>query len=226
MTIAVHGIGWLTKEGYGCIRSELRHDYEIGEGTHTLPRKDIFSHPFKNFGRLDTLSKMTAFGVSLALQDAGIEYTPIRKQNIGIVGTNAEGSLRSDIEYFKDYLEGGRTLSRGNLFIYTLPSSPLGEAAIHFGLMGPVLYAVRESGPLAAVLDLASEMLLADEAPVMLAGKAEADEAMFFVLGRGPRDAQTALCDVTEARAFVEAETGPGVAGLVLKLSQVAARKA
>ncbi len=138
MSISVHGIGWLTKEGYGCIRSELRHAYEVGEGAHTLPKRDIFSHPFKNFGRLDTISKMTAYAVSLALQDAGIEYSPIGKQDIGIVGTNAEGSLRSDIEYFRDYLEGGRTLSRGNLFIYTLPSSPIGEAAIHFGFLGPV----------------------------------------------------------------------------------------
>ena len=74
MTISVHGIGWLTKEGYGCIRSGLQHAYETGEGARTLPTRDIFSHPFKNFGRLDTISKMTVFGVSLALQDAGIEW--------------------------------------------------------------------------------------------------------------------------------------------------------
>jgi len=132
MTISVRGIGWLTKEGYGCVRSELRQAYELGEGAHTLVKRDIFSHPFKNFARLDAISRMTAYAVSLALQDGGIEYSPIRKQDIGIVGTSAEGSLRSDIEYFRDYLESGRTLSRGNLFIYTLPSSPLGEAAIHF----------------------------------------------------------------------------------------------
>ena len=67
-----------------------------------------------------------------------------------------EGSLQSDLEYFRDYLEGGRTLSRGNLFIYTLPSSPLGEAAIHFGLLGPLLYAASEGNALTAVLDTRS----------------------------------------------------------------------
>ena len=178
MTISVHGIGWLTKEGYGCIRSGLQRAYETGEGARTLPNRDIFSHPFKNFGRLDTISRMTVFGVSLALQDAGIEYSPMEKQDIGIVGTNAEGSLRSDIGYFQDYLESGRTLSRGNLFIYTLPSSPIGEAAIHFGFLGPVLYAAGENSALSIVLDIANEMVLAGEAPVMLAGKAEADEAL------------------------------------------------
>ncbi|HSQ77319.1 MAG TPA: hypothetical protein VLN91_00360, partial [Nitrospirota bacterium] len=72
MTIAVRGIGWVTQEGYGCVRSGLLHRYEIREGVHTLPGKDIFSHPFKNFGRLDTISKMTAYAVSLALRDAGV----------------------------------------------------------------------------------------------------------------------------------------------------------
>lgn len=223
MKIMVRGIGWLTREGYGCVRSELRHAYETDEGVHALPKKDIFSHPFKNFGRLDTISRMTAYAVSLALQDAGIEYSPLRRQDIGIVGTNAEGSLQSDKEYFRDYLEGGRTLSRGNLFIYTLPSSPIGEAAIHFGLLGPVVYAASESNALTSVLDMAADMLLADEAPVMLVGKAEADEAVFFVLERDPGQDRPALCALAAARAFVE--TNPGVAGLVQKFSSIAARK-
>ena len=224
MTISVLGIGWLTKEGYGCIRSELRHAYDEGEGAHTLPKKDIFSHPFKNFGRLDTISRMTAFAVSLALQDAGIEYSPLQKQDIGIVGTNAEGSLQSDKEYFRDYLEGGRTLSRGNLFIYTLPSSPIGEAAIHFGLLGPLIYASSEGNALTAVLDMAADMLLANEAPVMLVGKAEADEAVFFVLERDPGQDRSPLSDMAAARILVEAN--PDVPGLVQKIIGLAPRKA
>jgi 3-oxoacyl-[acyl-carrier-protein] synthase II len=219
----VRGIGWLTPEGYGCIRSELRHCYEEGEGVQTLPKKDIFSHPFKNFGRLDTISRMTAYAVSLALQDAGIEYSPLQKQNIGIVGTNAEGSLQSDKEYFRDYLECGRTLSRGNLFIYTLPSSPIGEAAIHFGLLGPVVYAASENNALAAVLDSAREMILAEEAPVMLVGAAEADEALYFVIARASGPDQSVLCDLEAARSLVE--TNPGVPGLVRKFIGIAARK-
>ena len=223
MTISVRGIGWLTQEGCGCIRSELRHEYETGEGAHTLTKKNIFSHPFKNFGRLDMMSKMTAYGVSLALQDGGIEYSPLRKQDIGIVGTNAEGSLQSDIVYFRDYLAGGRTLSRGNLFIYTLPSSPLGEAAIHFGLLGPVAYVAKENHALTAVLDMAEEMILANEAPAMLAGTSEAEEAIFFVLARDQGGNQPVLCDLEEARAQVE--TSPDLSGLIQKFLRMAERK-
>jgi 3-oxoacyl-[acyl-carrier-protein] synthase II len=223
MSTFVYGIGWLTKEGYGCIRSGLRHAYELGEGVHTLPKRDIFSHPFKNFGRLDTISKMTGFAVSLALQDAGIEYSPTDKQDIGIVGTNSEGSLQSDIEYFRDYLAGGRTLSRGNLFIYTLPSSPLGEAAIHFGLLGPVAYVASENHALTSVLDMAEEMILANETPVMLAGTAEVEEAIFFVMARDHGGDRPVLCDFEEARAIVE--TGPDLSGLIQKFLRMAERK-
>jgi len=223
MIISVRGIGWLTQEGYGCIRSELRQAYETGEDAHTLPKKGIFSHPYKNFGRLDTISKMTAYGVSLALQDSGIEYSPLRKQDIGIVGTNAEGSLQSDIEYFRDYLAGGRTLSRGNLFIYTLPSSPLGEAAIHFGLLGPIAYVAKEEHALTAVLDMAEEMILTNEAPAMLAGTAEADGAIFFVIARDPGLDRPVLCDLEEARVCVE--TSPDLSGLIQQFLRLAARK-
>ena len=224
MDIIVRGIGWLTREGYGCIRKGHRHVFGTDEGLHLLPKQEIFSHPFKNFGRLDTISKLTAYAVGLALRDSGIEYSPLRKQDIGIVGTNAEGCLQSDIGYFGDYLDSGRTLSRGNLFIYTLPSSPIGEAAIHFGLQGPVMYAASEDNALVAVLDCAREMILAEEAPTMLVGAAEEDEALFFVLARACGSEQLDLCEFEDARSL--AETSPDIAGLILKLQRTATRKA
>jgi len=219
----VHGIGWLTEQGYGCIRSGLRNVYGPDEGVHTLLKRDIFSHPFKNFGRLDIISRMTAFAVSLALQDAGIEYSPIQKQDIGIIGTNGQGSLQADLAYFKDYVAGGRTLSRGNLFIYTLPSSPIGEAAIHFGFLGPLLYAAGERNTVSTVLDAAGEMILANDAPVMLAGKAEIDEALYFVLRNDDGQQSSSLCGLEEARSLVAATSD--VTTLVQTFSDMAARK-
>jgi 3-oxoacyl-(acyl-carrier-protein) synthase len=223
MMISVRGIGWLSKQGYGCVRSELQQAYEVGEGAHTLPQRDIFSHPFKNFGRLDALSRMTAFAVSLALQDGGIEYSLTRKLDIGIVGTSAEGSLRSDAEYFRDYLEGGRTLSRGNLFIYTLPSSPLGEAAIHFGCVGPLLYAAVEGNSLAPIIDLAEEMVLAREATMMLVGMAEPEEAVFFLITADAGKEIEVLCGLSDARSIVAAN--PDTEGMIRNLSRLNSRK-
>ncbi len=222
MIISVHGIGWLTRTGYGCVRSGLRQPFERGAGVHSLGKKGIFSRPFKNFGRLDSPSRMTAYAVALALRDAGIDYAQAGKQDIGIIGANALGSLQSDIEYFRDYVGSGRTLSRGNLFIYTLPSSPAGEAAIHFGLQGPLLYVTGEEDSLAPVLDTAEEMILDGETPVMLAGRAGEDEALYFVLAASRL--APVLCDISAARRIVE--TTPEGEGIVLKFSELLERKA
>ena len=79
-----------------------------------------------------------------------------QKRNIGLMGASEAGCLASNRAYFQDYLGGGRTLARANLFVYTLPSSPLAESAIHFGLMGPMVYMGFPGGGLA---DLAPTLL-------------------------------------------------------------------
>ncbi|MDP3112796.1 MAG: beta-ketoacyl synthase N-terminal-like domain-containing protein, partial [Thermodesulfovibrionales bacterium] len=203
MNVSVLGIGWINKEEYGCVIKGMISNCRDSSRDKALSGKEIFSYPFKNFGRLDNISKLTCYAVALALKDAGIEYSVDQKQDTGIIGTNRKGSLQSDANYFNDYLKCGRGLARGNLFIYTLPSSPLGEAAIHFGLQGPLLYVTAADKPLQAALDTASEMILLDEAPAMLVGMAEEDEAVYFVLARNSDSIQHVLCDVTLARAIL-----------------------
>lgn len=189
-----------------------------------MPKRGIFSHSFKNFGRLDAISRMTTYAVALAVQDAGIKYLPGLKQDIGIIGTNTEGSLQADLAYFRDYVESGRKLSRGSLFIYTLPSSPVGEAAIHFGFLGPLLYAWGLDNSLVAVLDIAQGMITAGETPIMLAGKAEESEAVFFVLESRLGESEAGSGDLEDVREIVKAT--PGVASMIQELSLLTARKA
>jgi 3-oxoacyl-[acyl-carrier-protein] synthase II len=218
--VLVMGIGWITGREFGCIaRGERSRFEDDGHG-----RKGLFTHPFKNFGRLDRISRMTASAVALALRDAGIPYSPERKLDIGIVGTNGSGSLATDLLYFKDYVESGRTLGRGNLFIYTLPSSPLGEAAIHFGLQGPLLYAADGKASLGMVLETAEEMVLLGEAEAMLAGTADGQEALYFVLAKDKKDRECALCDFREARLI--ADKGLSVVDTIQEFRAVKGKKA
>jgi 3-oxoacyl-[acyl-carrier-protein] synthase II len=201
MMISVRGSGWISKTGYGCVRRGLSYQFESGEGVHSLAKRGLFSHPFKNFGRLDNVSRITVSTVALALQDAAIEYSPSEKQDIGIIATSREGSLKSDVAYFRDFIENGRTLSRANLFIYTLPSSAPGEAAIHFGLTGPLMFMTGSDGTLAAYMDIATDMIAAGETESMLVGTIGQDEATYFVLGRVQKD--FSLCSIAEARSIV-----------------------
>jgi 3-oxoacyl-(acyl-carrier-protein) synthase len=189
--ISITGIGWINQHEYGCVMKGLQESY-AGEA---LPRKKIFSYAFKNFGRLDSVSKMTCSAAALALKDAGIDCSPELKQDIGIVSANLSGCLETDTLYFKDYLDSGRTLARGNLFIYTLPSSPSGEAAIHFGLQGPLLYITAQGRPVMTALRTAAEIILGGESYAALAGLAEADYAIYFVLkGEGNRGGDVLCC--------------------------------
>jgi 3-oxoacyl-(acyl-carrier-protein) synthase len=198
--IAITGIGWINGEEYGCILKKIRESYKDG----LLPKKKILPFSYKNFGRLDHVSRLTCAAVALALKDADIECSPERKHDAGIISTNASGSFDTDMLYFRDYLDSGRTLSRGNLFIYTLPSSPSGEAAIYFGLQGPLLYIAGKNNSAVNALRTAAEMVLDKEASVMLAGMAETDHAFYFVLKSECNAGGDVLCSYNDAMKLLE----------------------
>ena len=215
MTISVNGIGWLTKTGYGSVRLGLQQQFAEGEGIHSLSKLGIFSQPFKHFGRLDGISRMTVSAVALALQDAGVGYSTANKQDIGIIGTGSDGCLKSDADYYRDFIDNGRTLSRANLFIYTLPTSALGEAAIHFGLFGPLFYATGVDASLAELLDMASEIVVAKEAGRMLAGKIAGEEAIYFIIDSSQE--VSSICSLCEARSIIE--TSQDISDILRQLS-------
>jgi len=177
--ISVHGIGWIDGWNYGSVRRKTRMSFKEN---NQAALKEVFLYPFKNFGRLDDASKVTCCAVSLALKDAGLDYPLKHSENAGIVGTSATGCLDADIHYFRDYVESGRTLARGNLFVYTLPSSPLGEAAIHFGFNGLTLYIGGTENLLEEAVSVAASVIHSKDASVMLAGEVSGSSALYITL--------------------------------------------
>jgi len=209
--ITVTGIGWLNQKEYGCVIGKVEKHHEgIASLYSSFKRESLFSYPVKNFSRFDPISKTTCFCTALALKDAGISYSADQKKNIGIFGANESGCLESNINYFKDYLESGRILARGNLFIYTLPSIPLAEAAIHFGLSGPLLHISFNEKSLPSLLSFAGKNILEGETPSILAVKAEETDAVCFVLqtedavSAGKRLSLEAVCAVADKSNFSE----------------------
>lgn len=198
--LSLLGAGWIEDGAYGQVRSRLYCPFSEGTTLDTLHRTEaIFSSPVKDFGRLDPLSKRTLCAVALALKDAGIEKAEGHKRSIGILGTGPEGCLNAHVAYFRDYLDSGRRMGRGNLFIYTLPSSALAEAAIHFGLQGPNLYQVSCEDSWTKSLHVASEMVDQDRVPAMVVVASERDVTAAFVVGslKG-QEAMMSLSELTE----------------------------
>jgi hypothetical protein len=222
--ILICGIGWTVGERKQCTNERFPLNGTGGGGAIEQPGKEIFSFSFKNFGRLDPASRMAAYAVALALGDAGIEYSQGRKLDMGIIGTNASGSLDSDVRYFRDYLETGRTISRGNLFIYTLPTSPLGEAAVHFGLQGPLFYMTGPGNPLEMIMEAAEEIMTFDKTPAMLVAIFEEDAAVCFVLMEdGKCSGRRYLYDIGQAGQLTGER--PDIMEIIEKVSKLKERK-
>lgn len=193
--ISVYGIGWIDGWNYGFVRSKTRKAFKENNQTAL---KEFFLYPFKNFGRLDDTSKITCCAVSLALKDAGLSYPLKHSENAGIVGTSATGCLDTDINYFRDYVESGRRLGRGNLFVYTLPSSPIGEVAIHFGFKGLTLYLGGTENLLENAVSVASSVLHSKDASLMLVGETSGSSALYITLA-DESFKNGALCSLDQA---------------------------
>ncbi len=135
------GKGWVKSQACGCKKKSRGWKYaNLRLAYEKLLADGILAYPVENFGRFNRQAKLINLAVALALYDANISYAKAKKKAIAILGSTPNGCLEANLAYFRDYWEAGRTLGRGNLFIYTLPSSPLAEAAIHFGFTGKLLY--------------------------------------------------------------------------------------
>jgi hypothetical protein len=151
----VTGISWILSATHGTARLRRCGSHaDLRELYGALRSDGTIATPFQNFGRFDENSRLVCLGVALALQDAGISSVNAEKRDAGLLVSSTDGATNSNLVYFRDYVKGGRKLGRGNLFIYTLPTSPAAEAAIHFGLTGPLLYLGQSTvAPDAALLD-------------------------------------------------------------------------
>ena len=185
MTINILGTGWLNRESYGSERLERSVEYASRVAIRKLGKEDgLFAYPVKNLGRFDPVSRRVCYVTALALQDAGMEYSKGLKQNVGLLGTDEYGSEQANLAYFRDYVEGGRTMARANLFIYTLPSSPLAEAAVHFGLQGPLLYLRNQNRSMDSLLSAARRMIDEGQAEMMLVYELSKELDRCFVVGK------------------------------------------
>lgn len=181
----IAGIGWITQKEYGCVIRQLQRSYsDMGALRAGLQEDSVLSHPMKGFGKYDLVSRMTCYASALALHDAGMSYSESRKQNIGILGTNSNGCLQSNLDFFEDFVANGRTRGRAKLFVYTLPSIPMAEAALYFNCRGPLLYMGFPVRQVPSLLSQSDRMILQGESAAMLAVIASEEDARCFVMRR------------------------------------------
>ena len=137
-----HIVGGVTADGLS-FRTWRRGIVLTGEDTQDAKAKvsavqDDFPHVYglDNFRRGDAKVRTYILAAVLAHRDAGVDAV----RETAIIDFGRQGCHEQNLEYFNDYLEHGRHLGRGHLFVGTLPTTPPCEAAISLKLTGPCIY--------------------------------------------------------------------------------------
>jgi len=131
--------------------------------------------------RMDRLCALALGAADAALVDAGVDGTTLAALSgprLGVVLGTRFGCHATSCEYYRGLLAEGPRGASPRLFAYTLPSSPLGEVAIHVGAQGPAQAVVsgRQAG-LEAILRAAE---------LCTSGRADRVVAIVAEVGGGP----------------------------------------
>ena len=169
---------------------------ESGPSKESLAPAKWLAQPAK-LSRMDRLCALSLVAADAALLDAGA-VTLAAERTAVVLGT-AYGCHVTNEEYYRGLLKEGPAGASPRLFAYTLPSSPVGEISIHYGIRGPAttvapglqagLSAVAEgaahlsSGRADRVIVIAAEV--ASALLQQIVGHAVRDVAAAVVLERG-----------------------------------------
>lgn len=217
--ISIHGIGWMTENKFGIAHHDFSGEYQSHKDFYfLLKEKEILRSSLKNFGRFNAVSKKTCLAVALALYDAGIDSSRYNMQDVGVVSTNKESCLQANINYFKDYVDCGRKLSRGSLFVYTLPSTPIAEAAINFGCQGSVSYLAFKEKPTESILDQGRMMIEQKTAKELLIINADEKEAICFYCKEQDAENINNCISLDEMQSLIKGSCG--LSDIIEKISQ------
>ena len=180
-------VSWFNALDHGVVRLDV--DGPTGSWSRPSPSPlapepmlAIVGRPVKHFAKMtaETQSGLIASGLLLgALGWQGQMPSP----EIGLMATGYDGSLKADFDYFHDYVASGRTIGRGSLFVYTLPTSLLGAISIGLSLTGPAMHMHHDSSSLLPLLAEARRMVLDAEAGAMLVLWSDPTSAVCFGVG-------------------------------------------
>jgi len=163
----ISAVGWHGEDGHGCAGPDAtwRHSEPMNLANAEAVTA-CFGHPVKYFSRLTAEARHALVAGRLALSAANFAR---EQREIALLSAGFDGQLAANLDYFADYVRHGRSLGRGNLFIYTLPTSTLGEMTIALGLTGPAYHCHDPRRPFRGLLDEAALLLAQGEAAGALA---------------------------------------------------------
>ena len=140
----------------------------------------LIGQAVKYYSRMPVQTRLSLIAMSQALQATSWGEAGVRE--IGMTTAGYDGCLDADRRYFQDYVQTGRVIGRGNLFIYTLATSTVGEAAIVLRLNGPTLYLHGDASPVTTLIEQSRHMVAEGQAQGMLALWSDIQAAVCFAI--------------------------------------------
>jgi len=98
-----------------------------------------FGMNYPKFYKMDAISKLGLLAAEILLKD-GFKIEHYKTEDVGIVLSNANSSLDTDLKYF----ETTKEMASPALFVYTLPNIVIGEISIKHKLKGENAFFVSE----------------------------------------------------------------------------------
>ena len=178
----IQALGWCDMERWGCVgaRGASRHG-TTPDLSVSAEAEMLIGQPVKYYSRMPVQTRLSLIAMSQALQASRWEEAGMRE--IGMTTAGYDGCLDADRRYFQDYVQTGRVIGRGNLFIYTLATSTVGEAAIVLRLNGPTLYLHSGASPVTTLIEQSQQMAAEGQAQGMLALWSDIQAAVCFAVG-------------------------------------------
>jgi 3-oxoacyl-[acyl-carrier-protein] synthase II len=172
---ALVGLAWATASGLGVATAG-------GAVERALPPMDnpdaFFTGGYRNWGRVAPQARRLACALEAGFAELRLDGQARRRAGWGIFGMNTAGCHAENTAFFRDYVENGRSLARGGLFVHTLPSTPVAEASIHFGLRGPVCHFVDPALDFSRLVDWACATMAEEGVAGMVVVSIEDDLAL------------------------------------------------
>jgi hypothetical protein len=182
---AVLAASFMGQEGFGNDRTGLRpwpapvsESLQRGD-LESLRWSALFASETSRFGRMDLLSRLGLMAVELL--DAGFEtMEPARRDAVGVCVETHSGCTFTDDLFLQ--------MPLASTFVYTLPSTVLGEICIRHRFRGPVLCLLPVSGQ-GGSLEAATGWLNRGEAGACVCVACELMDKRFAASVLSPHDA-------------------------------------
>ncbi|HEY2830133.1 MAG TPA: beta-ketoacyl synthase N-terminal-like domain-containing protein [Thermoanaerobaculia bacterium] len=182
--IGVEAFRELLASGRSAIEVVDRFDVEGLRGRHAALVRGFNARDFiapMKMRRMNALSRLGVAAAKMAFDDA----SPVDPATTGVAIGTAFGPVQTSVDYMREYVEKGASLSPPQLFAESVANAAGSHIAIEWGLRGfNVTVTQRESSALAAAMYGASQVVKGTVTTAVIGGVEEVNEMIFSVLDR------------------------------------------